>query len=110
VGDLIAFAGEQKIMELAEVRKVASLARLSLTEQELTACGEQLTVILDYIGLLNELNTDNITPMPHPVPAENVFRADQETASLPREAALANAPKSDGQFFLVPRILEEKGA
>ena len=97
-------------MELAEVRKVASLARLSLTEQELAACGEQLTVILDYISLLNELDTTNITPMPHPVPAENVFRPDQETVSLPREAALANAPKTDGQFFLVPRILEEKGA
>ena len=109
-GELIAFAGEQGIMELAEVRKVASLARLSLTEQELAACGEQLTVILDYISLLNELDTTNITPMPHPVPAENVFRPDLEKASLPREAALANAPKSDGQFFLVPRILEEKGA
>ena len=97
-------------MQLAEVRKVASLARLSLTEQELTACGAQLTVILDYVSLLNEVDTTDVAPMSHPLPAENVFRVDKETASLPREAALANAPKTDGQFFLVPKILEEKGA
>ena len=97
-------------MELAEVRKVASLARLSLNEQELTACGVQLTVILDYVSLLNEVDTTDITPMPHPIPAENVFRDDERRVSLSREAALANAPKTDGQFFLVPKILEEKGA
>jgi len=97
-------------MQLAETRKVATLARLSLTEQELADCGEQLTVILDYVKLLNEVETTNIAPMSHPVPAENVFREDEQTPSLLREMALANAPKSDGQFFLVPRILEEKGA
>ena len=97
-------------MELAEVRKVASLARLSLNEQELIACGEQLTVILDYVSLLNEVDTTDVTPMPHPTPAENVFREDEQRASLPRDSALANAPKTDGQFFLVPKILEEKGA
>ena len=97
-------------MELAEVRKVASLARLTLNEQELTACGEQLTVILDYVSLLNEVDTTDVTPMSHPIPAEIVFREDELLASLPREAALANAPKTDGQFFLVPKILEDKGA
>ena len=96
-------------MELAEVRKVASLARLTLNEQELTACGEQLTVILDYVSLLNEVDTTDVAPMPHPIAAENVFRDDEQRESLPREAALANAPKTDGQFFLVPKILEEKG-
>lgn len=97
-------------MELTEARKVASLARLTLNEQELIACGEQLTVILDYVSLLNEVDTTDITPMSHPIPTENVFRDDEQRASLPREAALANAPKTDGQFFLVPKILEEKGA
>ena len=96
-------------MELAEVRKVALLARLSLNEQELTACGDQLNVILDYVSLLNEVETADVAPMPHPIPAENVFRDDEQRASLPRAAALANAPKSDGQFFLVPKILEDKG-
>lgn len=101
---------EFETMEIAEVRKVASLARLSLNEQELAACGEQLTVILDYVSLLNEVDTTSVAPMSHPIPAENVFREDVQKDSLPREAALANSPKTDGQFFLVPKILEEKGA
>jgi aspartyl-tRNA(Asn)/glutamyl-tRNA(Gln) amidotransferase subunit C len=51
-----------------------------------------------------------VSPMPHPIPAENIFREDVQKDSLPREAALANSPKTDGLFFLVPKILEEKGA
>jgi aspartyl-tRNA(Asn)/glutamyl-tRNA(Gln) amidotransferase subunit C len=97
-------------MDLASVQKVASLARLSLSEDELRSSGEQLTTILDYVRLLEEVDTSDVAPLPHPVPAENVFRDDRIVPSLPREAALANAPKSDGQFFIVPRILEEKGA
>lgn len=105
--------GEKKefeTMDIAEVRKVASLARLSLNAQELAACGEQLTVILDYVSLLNEVDTTDVAPMSHPLPAENIFRDDVQKNSLPREAALANSPKTDGQFFLVPKILEEKNA
>ena len=99
-------------MELAEVRKVASLARLSLNEQELTACGEQLTVILDYVSLLNEVDTTDVAPMPHPVPAENVFRADEQRASLPREAALANSSVNfsatpEAVIFIIRSILSE---
>jgi aspartyl-tRNA(Asn)/glutamyl-tRNA(Gln) amidotransferase subunit C len=97
-------------MEISDVRKVASLARLSLSDDELVASGKKLTTILDYVKLLDEVDTTDVAPMTHPVPAENVFREDQMRASLPREAALANAPKSDGQFFVVPKILEEKGA
>lgn len=101
---------EFETMDIAEVRKVASLARLTLNAQELAACGEQLTVILDYVSLLNEVDTTDVAPMSHPIPAENIFRDDVQKDSLPREAALANSPKTDGLFFLVPKILEEKGA
>ena len=97
-------------MDLFHVQKVASLARLSLSDDELRSSGEQLTTILDYVRLLDEVDTTDVAPLPHPVPSENVFREDGILPSLPREAALANAPKSDGQFFFVPRILEEKGA
>lgn len=95
-------------MELSEIRKVASLSRLALSDDELQASGKQLSVILDYVRLLDEVDTTDVAPMPHPVPAENVFRKDEARPSLPRDAALSNAPKSDGQFFLVPKILEEK--
>jgi len=97
-------------MDSSDVQKVASLARLSLSADELKSAGEQLTTILDYVRLLDDVDITGVEPMPHPVPAENVFRDDAIQPSLSREAALANAPKSDGQFFLVPRILEEKGA
>ncbi len=97
-------------MDLADVKKVALLARLPLSEEELQASGEQLNAILDYVRVLDEVDIAGVAPMPHPVPAENVFREDQTLPSLPREAALSNAPKSDGRFFLVPKILEEKGA
>jgi len=96
-------------MDLAEVRKVANLARLSLTEQELESSRQQLGAILDYVRLLDEVSLDGVAPMPHPVPMHNVFRDDEQKLSLSREDALSNACKTDGQFFLVPRILEEKG-
>jgi len=91
-------------MELSDVRKVASLARLALDDEELLASGKQLTSILEYVRLLDEVDITGVAPM------ENVFREDQMLASLPREAALSNAPKTDGEFFVVPKILEEKGA
>jgi aspartyl-tRNA(Asn)/glutamyl-tRNA(Gln) amidotransferase subunit C len=97
-------------MELSDVRKVATLARLSLSEDMLQSSGQQLTKILEYVQLLDEVDITGVEPMTHPVPAENVFRGDVMAASLPREAALSNAPKTDGQFFIVPKILEEKGA
>lgn len=95
-------------MEEAEVRKVASLSRLALSDQELATYGTQLTAILEYVRLLDEVDTDGIAPMPHPVELENVFRPDQQTVSLDRAAALQNAPRSDGKYFLVPKILEDK--
>jgi aspartyl-tRNA(Asn)/glutamyl-tRNA(Gln) amidotransferase subunit C len=95
-------------MDPTEVRKVANLARLSLTEQELESSRQQLGAILDYVRLLDEVSLDGVAPMPHPVPMQNVFRDDEQKPSLLREDALSNACKTDGQFFLVPRILEEK--
>lgn len=97
-------------MELSEVRKVASLSRLAMGEQELLESGKQLTVILDYVRLLDEVDISHVAPMTHPIPSENVFRDDEVRPSLTRESALSNAPKTDGQFFLVPKILDEKDA
>ena len=88
-----------------EVRKVAKLARLKLSEDELAVFTEQLGRILDYVHILDRLDTDDVEPMAHAVEVSNVFRADQVQESLPREAALANAPKTDGKSFLVPPIL-----
>lgn len=95
-------------MEIDEVRKVAALARLSLTDDELTTYQSQLTQILDYVQLLNEVNTDDAEPMPHAIDLQNVFRDDVCVPSLDRSAALSNAPKTDGKYFQVPQILDQK--
>ena len=95
-------------MDIEEVRKVASLARLSLTEEELATYGEQLTRILGYVKVLDEVDIDGVEPMPHAVDLQNVFREDKMAESLSREDALSNACKTDGQYFQVPQILDQK--
>ncbi len=95
-------------MELSEVGKVARLARLKLSEAELQDCHKQLGDILEYVKLLDEVDVTGVAPMSHPVPVHNVFREDVPGESLSRDEALQNACKTDGRFFLVPRILEEK--
>ena len=89
-----------------EVRKVAVLARLKLTDSEIESIGSQLSQMLEYVEILNEVDTTNIEPMAHVAELSNVLREDIVRKSLPRDKALANAPKSDGTYFLVPQILE----
>ena len=89
-----------------DVKKVATLARLKLTETEQETLTTQLGEVLGYVDILNEVNTENVEPMAHAVELSNIFREDQVRESLPRDDALANAPKSDGQSFLVPQILD----
>lgn len=89
-----------------DVEKVALLSRLRLTDEELSQMTAQLGAILGYVERLSEVDTEGVEPMAHAVERTNVFRDDVETPMLPRESALANAPKTDGQYFLVPRILD----
>ncbi len=95
-------------MEISEVQKVAALARLSLNEQDLADCQQHLGRILEYVQLLEEVDVSETDPLPHPVPRKNVFRDDVVQPSLTQEQALHNACCTDGKFFLVPRILDEK--
>lgn len=94
-----------KILSADEVRKVAQLSRLSLTPQEIELYSTQLGQILEYVERLNELQTEELSPMVHAVELSNVFREDVVVPSLPVSEALQNAPKSDGRYFLVPQIL-----
>jgi len=87
-----------------EVRHVARLARLELTEQEEKLMTEQINNILSYMEKLNELDTANIPPTTHAIQLENVFRADQVEPSLDREEVFSNAPQSDGSSFVVPKV------
>ena len=91
----------------AEVERVSLLARLELTEAELTAMTEQLGQIIGYMDLLSELDTENVEPMAHAVELANVFRPDELRASYNRLEMLARAPHADGEFYLVPAVLGE---
>ncbi len=89
------------------VTKVAHLARLKLSDAELDLFTTQLGQVLGYVELLDELDTSAVEPMAHVADIANVFRDDELRPSLPRAAALSNAPKTDGKYFVVPQILEE---
>lgn len=89
-----------------EVRKVALLARLKLRDDELDRFTAQLGQVLEYVRVLDELDTRDVEPMVHAVEVTDVWRADEIAASLPRDSALANAPQTDGRYFLVPPILD----
>jgi aspartyl-tRNA(Asn)/glutamyl-tRNA(Gln) amidotransferase subunit C len=89
-----------------DVAKVALLGRLKLSDDELEQMTTQLGRVLEYVDILNEADTESVEPMAHPIELANVFRDDVERQSLSREDALANAPKSDGRFFVVPPILD----
>jgi aspartyl-tRNA(Asn)/glutamyl-tRNA(Gln) amidotransferase subunit C len=89
-----------------DVEYVAGLSQLTLDEATKERLVGELNNILSYMDKLNELDTTNIEPMMHAIPMTNVFREDVVGESLDREVALMNAPKTDGVYFLVPRILD----
>ena len=89
----------------AEVEHVAHLARLGLTDEELTRLEGQLNHILDQYAILATLDTESIPPTAQTIELENILRDDVARPSLPVEAALRNAPERDGDFFVVPAIL-----
>lgn len=89
-----------------DVAKIAHLARLRLEEEELDRLWPQLAKIVGHVEQLAEVDTDGVEPMAHAVERTNVLRDDVPTPMLPREEALANAPKHDGVYFLVPQIID----
>ena len=94
-------------MDIDQVRKVARLARLDLSEPDLDLMARQLTSILGYVDQLKELDTDGVEPLAHPLPVQNVFRDDEPRPSLPVDEALANAPARAGDYFAVPAVLQQ---
>ncbi len=89
-----------------DVAKVAILARLRMEPSDLDLFTGQLNQIVGFVAQLQELDTTNVEPLAHGVEVRNVFREDVRGESLPREAALANAPRRNAESFLVPVVLE----
>lgn len=90
-----------------EVEKIAHLARLALTEAQITEYQEQLSAVLDYADMLNELDLSDVEPTAHAITRQNVIRADEVKPSLPVEEALANAQQSKQDQFYIQSVLSE---
>lgn len=93
-----------------EVRRIAHLARLKLTDDEVAAFRRQLEDILAYVEKLNEADTENVEPTAHALPIRNVFRDDEPATPMSVDAVLANAPDKAPPFFKVPKILDQDSA
>ncbi len=89
-----------------EVRKVANLARLELTNEEIPQMTQHLSAIVDYMDKLKQVDTENVEPLAHPLPVQNVFREDELKESLSVNEALQNAPQREDDFFGVPPVLD----
>ncbi len=89
-----------------DIEYIANLSRIELDEHEKELFIQQLSDILSYIEKLNELNTDNVTPLAYTVDVTNVFREDTLEQSIQLEDVLLNAPAAKGVFFKVPKVLE----
>lgn len=90
-----------------DVRKVAHLARLELTESEIARYQEQLSQVLDYVARLEALDLEDVLPTAHAVDMENVMREDEAHPSLPPEMVLFNAAGTAEQQFFIQRVLDD---
>ncbi len=91
----------------ADVDHVARLARLTLSAQDAERMREQLAAILAYVDKLRELDVAGVPPTSQAVPLVNVMRDDEVVPSMSQDAMTANAPDRAGEFFRVPRIIED---
>jgi len=89
-----------------QVRHVAMLFRMSLSEEEIARLQHQLSQIIDYFQVLQQVDTEGVPPTSHTLALENVMRDDEPLPSYPTEDILANAPLSEGGFFRVRAVLE----
>ena len=90
-----------------DVEQVARLARLALSDAEIERMSTELGGILAYIDALRVLDTAGVEPTSHAVPLVNVMREDANRPCLSQDTALGNAPERSGDFFRVPRIIED---
>jgi len=99
--------GKRKMSRISidQVKHVANLARLAITEEEAEKFTKQLDAIIGFAEQLNELDTENVEPTSHVLDIKNVLREDVPQKGLPREEVLKNAPEEQDGQFKVPSIL-----
>lgn len=104
---------ESKKISADLVRHIGFLGRLKLSDDEVSLFSEQLSSIVSYFEQLNQLDTAGVEPTAHALPVHNVFRPDEPGLTgqpLGPDGALAGAPQRDGNFFRVPKVLDQDGA
>jgi aspartyl-tRNA(Asn)/glutamyl-tRNA(Gln) amidotransferase subunit C len=99
-----------KKIDQDQVKNVAKLARLELTQEQTDEFSKQLSEILEYVEKMNELDTSDIEPLAHCLAVNNCLRPDVAKPSLGTDTVLKNAPQTDEDFFKVPKILDESAA
>lgn len=89
-----------------EVRHIADLSRLEFTEREAREMGRHLQTVLEHFERLDSVDTSMLSPTAHILDTVNVLRADTVVPSMDRDKLLKNAPETDGEAYIVPRVLE----
>lgn len=95
-------------MSSEEVARLASLARIELTDDEIARFAGEFDAILDAVASVSEVASDDVPATSHPIPMTNVFRKDEVTETLTQEEALSGAPSAADGRFVVPQILGEE--
>ena len=95
-------------MSSEEVARLASLARIELTDDEIARFAGEFDAILDSVASVSEVASDDVPATSHPIPMTNVFRKDEVTETLTQEEALSGAPEAADGRFVVPQILGEE--
>lgn len=93
-------------VDIPTVKKIASLARIAMTDQEAEALAPELNNILGWIEQLGEVDTANVEPMTAVIPNHLRLREDIVTDGNVRDRVLANAPRAEHGFFAVPKVIE----
>ncbi len=95
---------QEKISE-KEVRHVADLARLDMDDESIGIFSGQISNILQYVDMLNQVDTENIPPTSHAISLTNAFREDEVHLHLNRDLGLLNAPEKEDGYFIVPKVI-----
>lgn len=94
------------VIDEGEVRRIAKLSRLNLSDEEVRLFTGQLARILDYVKQIESLDTQGVEPLAHALPVTDVLREDEPREGITSEQALANAPETQGDCFRVPAVLD----
>ena len=89
-----------------EIARIAHLARLEVNDEAVARTAEELANILDFVGRMNAVDTSDVTPMAHPLDANQRLREDQITETDRRREFQAVAPTVENGFYLVPKVIE----